>query len=47
MPGNNSSKGTTADLNRIGSYMYIGLGWMVVLVMPVVVQSLTVTELSG
>jgi len=33
-------------LNRIGTYMYIGLGWMVVLVMPVIVQSLTVTELA-
>jgi hemolysin III len=33
-------------LHRVGGFMYIGLGWMVVLALPAVVQSLGPLELS-
>src|SRR5438874_8799670 len=33
-------------LNRIGGYLYIGMGWIVVLALPAVVQSLGTLELA-
>src|SRR3954447_252625 len=34
------------SLHRVGGYLYIGMGWIVVIALPAVVQSLNTTELA-